>query len=74
MRHHIIEPAPTSSATTEKTEPEVVAAISSAEGGANLLLALRSGRRAFDIARPQLLLAAAIALGCGAALWLRSRA
>jgi hypothetical protein len=73
MRHDIIDPARTSSATTEATEPNVVAAISSAEGMPDQALSFHTGRRGSGIVPPLLLLAAAMALGFGAASWLRSR-
>jgi hypothetical protein len=71
MDQRITDPPPTSGATTRKTEPDVVAAISSAEGNPNPLLPVRAGP---GIGGPLLLLAGAMALGCVAASWLHSRA
>lgn len=74
MDQHIAEIAPTSSATTRETEPEVRAAILSGEGGPGLPTSLRSGGFGFaGIGQPLLLLAAALVLGYGTASWLRGR-
>ena len=73
MDQRITEPAPTSSATTRRTEPDVVAAILSAEGHPAPPLALCSGRLAWGIAGSLLLLAGAMALGYGATGWRRER-
>jgi hypothetical protein len=70
MGQCITDAAPTSDATTRQTEPEIVAAISSAEGRPDAPLALRSGS---GIGPPLLLLAGAMALGYVAASWLHSR-
>jgi hypothetical protein len=74
MDQTIAQPAPTSNATTKDTEPEVVAAISSGEGGPDLPTAIRIGGPAFGAGRALMLLAAGMALGCGAAYWLRAEA
>jgi hypothetical protein len=73
MRQDITEAAPTASATTSDTEPEVVAAISSAEGGPDAPTAFRAGGFGPGLGRPLLLLAAGMVLGYGAARWLRQR-
>jgi hypothetical protein len=69
----LTEPPPTSSATTGKTEPDLVAAILSAEGTPDRPLSFHVGRLASGIGRPLLLLATATALVYGAASW-RNRA
>ena len=71
MRRAISEPAPGSNATTKDTEPQVVAAIASAEGTAELPPASGNGGLAPAVARPLLLLTAAAMLGYGAGRWLR---
>ncbi len=63
---------PTSSAATKETEPEVVAAISSAEGDPDLPTSFRSGRGSLLFGRPFLILAACAAIGFGLA-WLLDR-
>jgi hypothetical protein len=64
----IIEP--TSTATTKQTEPEVVAGISSAEGGPNLQLSIRAGGGELGTGGMLLLFGAGLALGYGAyRLW-----
>jgi hypothetical protein len=61
---------PTSSATTRQTEPEVVAGISSAEGGPDMALSIRTGDDGIGTGRMLLMLGAGIALGYGAwRLW-----
>ena len=72
MRHRT-EPAPTSGATTRNTEPEVVAAISSAEGTPGQPLSFRAGDVLYGIGRPLAVLAATMVLGYGAASWWRGR-
>ena len=64
--------APTSMAATRDTEPEVVAAISSADGAEDQLLNFRTDR-APGIAGPLLLMAAAALFGFGAYRFLRRR-
>jgi len=71
MRRAIREPAPTSNATTKNTEPQVVAAISSAEGTSELSPPSGNGALASAVARPLLLLTAGAMLGYGAGRWLR---
>ena len=71
MRRAISEPAPGSNATTKDTEPQVVAAISSAEGTSELSPTSGSGGLASAFARPLLLLTAGAMLGYGAGRWLR---
>ncbi len=69
----ITERPPTSSAATGETEPEVVAAVSSAEGRPDLPLSFRSGIGLGHL-RALLLLGAGLALGYGVSRWLlRSR-
>ncbi len=70
MRRAIREPVPTSNATTKNTEPQVVAAISSAEGS-ELSPDSGNGGVAPAVARPLLLLTAGAMLGYGAGRWLR---
>jgi hypothetical protein len=57
--------APTSNAATKETEPEVVAAISSAEGGPDQPTSFRIGGIEFPYGRPVMLLAGGLALGYG---------
>jgi hypothetical protein len=67
MLHKIIERATTNSkAIPQEAEREVVAAISSAEGGAN---PFRGGGRAAGFGVPLLSLAAGAMVGYGAARW-----
>lgn len=64
---------PTSTAATDETEPEVVAAISSAEGSEDQPLAFRAdGPSAIPIPRLLMLTAAAM-LGYAGYRWLRWR-
>jgi hypothetical protein len=70
--HRREEAAPTSSATTAETEPEVVAGISSAEGNPNLPTAFRTVDSGLGFGWMMLLLAAGgVALGYGLTRWLR---
>jgi hypothetical protein len=69
MDQDITERPPTSSAATSETEPEVVAAVSSAEGRPDLPLSFRSGIGLGHL-RPLLLLGAGLALGYGVSRWL----
>jgi hypothetical protein len=74
MDQDIAETPPTSIAATRETEPEVVAAVSSAEGSPDLPLSFRSGGIGLGHLRPVLLLGAGLALGYGISRWLlRSR-
>ena len=66
MAQDIDTAAPTSSATTRETEPEVVAGISSAEGSPDQLLSIRVGGIEFGLGRTLLLLGGGIALGYAA--------
>ena len=61
-----IAAAPTSSATTSETEPEVVAGISSAEGGPHQFLSIRVGGVELAGWRTLLLLGGGVALGYAA--------
>ena len=71
MSETISEP-PTSTAATKETEPEVVAAISSAEGGPDLPTAFRIGTFEVSYGGLAVLLAAGFALGYGAMrIWQR---
>jgi hypothetical protein len=70
MDQDITERPPTSSAATGETEPEVVAAVASAEGRPDLPLSFRSGGIGFAYLRPVLLLGAGLALGYGVSRWL----
>ena len=72
MRHRT-EPAPTSGATTRNTEPEVVAAITSAEGAPDQPLSFRADGLVHGIGRPLAVLAATLVLGYAAANWWRGR-
>jgi hypothetical protein len=67
MQRNIIELVTNWKGTPQEAEREVVAAISSAEGGANLL---PSSGRAVGIGLPLLSLAAGAMVGYGAARWL----
>ena len=66
----IAETPPTSIAATKETEPEVVAAVSSAEGSPDLPLSFRIAGIDFAYLRPMLLLGAGLALGYGVSRWL----
>jgi hypothetical protein len=70
MDRDITETPLTSIAATGETEPEVVAAISSAEGSPDLPLSFRSGGIGLGHLRPLLLLGAGLALGYGVSRWL----
>jgi hypothetical protein len=72
MPNDTAEPAPTSSATTRQTEPEVVAGIASAEGVVSLAARTRNGRSGNALVRGLIVLAASAAAGYGTARWLRS--
>jgi hypothetical protein len=67
MQHNIVERAAGLTATPWETEREVVAAISSAEGSANLR---RGGARTVGIGLPLLSVAAGVVVGYGATRWL----
>jgi hypothetical protein len=73
MRHKT-DPAPTSGATTRNTEPEVVAAISSADGTPDQPLSFRADGLVNGIGVPLAVLAATLALGYGTVSWWRSGA
>ena len=73
MDHDTADLAPTSTATTRQTEPEVVAGISSAEGGPGLALSIRVGGAEFQLGRTLLWLAGGAALGYAAIRLLRGR-
>ena len=61
---------PTSTATTKQTEPEVVAGISSADGGRDQQLSFSTGGPGIGTGRMLLMLGAGAALGYGAyRLW-----
>jgi len=64
MDQEITELPPTSNAATTETEPEVVAAISSAEGSPSLPLSFRVGGIEIPYGRT-MLLAGGLALGYG---------
>ena len=64
--------AATSTATTSRTEPEVVAGISSAEGGPDLPTEFRIAGNPLGPWSMALLLVAGIAIGYGATRWLRA--
>lgn len=66
MDNDIATIAPTSTATTPQTEPEVVAGISSAEGNPDLPLSIEAGDAGLGMGRTLLLFGAGIALGYGA--------
>jgi len=70
VEQDITETPPTSIAATRETEPEVVAAVSSAEGSPDLPLSFRIGGIDFAYLRPMLLLGAGLALGYGVSRWL----
>ena len=63
-------PQPTSTADTRETEPEVIAGISSGEGGPDMPLAI-SADRVQSGTRGMLLVAAGLGLGFAAARWMR---
>jgi hypothetical protein len=65
MDHDIATIAPTSTATTRQTEPEVLAGISSAEGSPNLPLSIRVDGAGIGTGRMLLLFGAGLALGYG---------
>ncbi len=65
--------APTSTAATRETEPEVVAGISSAEGGPDLPTAFRIGTFEISWTGMALVFAAAAAIGYGATRWWQRR-
>jgi hypothetical protein len=73
MRHKT-EPVRTSGATTRNTEPEVLAAISSAEGTPDQPLTFRADDLVYGVGLPLAVLAATMVLGYGAASWWRGRA
>jgi hypothetical protein len=70
VEQDITETPPTSIAATGETEPEVVAAVSSAEGSPDLPLSFRTGGIGLAYLRPVLLLGAGLALGYGISRWL----
>lgn len=73
MSQAITDLAPTSTATTKETEPAVVAGISSADLNPRQPLSFHTDRVATGYGRMLLLLAAGLAVGYGAARWLRIR-
>ena len=73
MSDAMIEDAPTSTATTRTTEPEVVAAVSSAEGTEDRPLSFRSESAARSLLRTPMMFAAGAVLGYAAYHWLRRR-
>ena len=72
MSDTIAQP-PTSNAATRETEPEVVAAISSAEGSPDLPTAFRIGTFELSWSGVAVVLAAAAMIGYGATRWWRRR-
>jgi hypothetical protein len=70
VEQDLTEHPPTSSAATRETEPEVVAAVASAEGRPDLPSSFRTGNIGFAYLRPLLLLSAGLALGYGVSRWL----
>jgi hypothetical protein len=70
MDQDITERPPTSSAATGETEPEVVAAVSSAEGSPSLPLSFRIGGIGIGHWRTMMLLAGGLAVGYGVSRWL----
>ena len=72
MSDSITEP-PTSTAATQQTEPEVVAAISSGEGTPDLPTDIRVDGPRHGYIQIVGLLAAGIALGYGVTRWYRAR-
>ena len=73
MDHAITGIAPTSTATTKETEPEVVAGISSADLNPSQPLAFRTDGPAPGYGRMLMLLAAGLAIGVAAARLVRGR-
>jgi hypothetical protein len=71
MHQDVIDTAPTSTATTRETEPEVVAGISSAEGNPDLPLSFRIAGLEVPVGRALLLLGSGLAIGYGAMRLLR---
>jgi hypothetical protein len=69
VEQDLTEHPPTSSAATRETEPEVVAAVASAEGRPDLPSSFRGGG-GFGYLRPLLLLGAGLSLGYGVSRWL----
>ena len=65
-----IAEAPTSTAATRETEPEVVAGISSGEGNPSLPLFFRVGGLNVPYGRIAVLLAGGLALGFGLSRWI----
>jgi hypothetical protein len=65
MDQPITEAAHTSTSATSGTEPEVVAAVSSAEGSPNQPLSFRIAGIEFPYGRTVMLLAGGLALGYG---------
>lgn len=72
MSETITEP-PTSTAATQETKPEVIAAISSGEGSRDLPTAFRIGTFEVSYGGMLLLCAAGIALGYRATRWWQRR-
>ena len=73
MTHATTDFAPTSTATTRETEPEVVAGISSADLNPSQPLSFRTSGGGLGYGRMLMLLAAGLAIGFGAARFVRSR-
>jgi hypothetical protein len=73
MSQDVTDLKPTSTATTKETEPEIVAGIASGDISPNQPLSFRTGSGEWRYARPLLMLAAGLAVGYGAARWLRHR-
>jgi hypothetical protein len=71
MDQQITDAAQTSTAATSGTEPEVVAAISSAEGGPDQPTSFRIAGIEFPYGRTVMLLAGGLALGYGLSRLLR---
>jgi hypothetical protein len=65
MDQPITDVAPTSTAATSETEPEIVAGISSAEGGPDQPTSFHIAGIEFPYARTVMLLAGGLALGYG---------
>ena len=65
MDQPITEVAPTSTAATSETEPEIVAGISSAEGGPDQPTSFHIGGIEFPYGRTVMLVAGGLALGYG---------
>ena len=68
---HVTDLAPTSSAATADTEPEIVAGISSAEGGPDMPTDIRVGGAGIGPGTMLALLAGGVAVGFGLARFLR---